>query len=141
MIDGRNLSNEHEKMWRASCGSELYRDEVAWGSVTRLGCIQCSDTDDVRLELHFPARLAHTHTHSLSLSSSLCFPFSLARCLPTYAMPTSRHVSLVQKLRWHVSGNISPTAFAIGDVEGHGVKSAPTCLIRLALVTSSCNTN
>ncbi|KAF9358228.1 integrin alpha FG-GAP repeat-containing protein 2 [Mortierella sp. AD094] len=35
-------------------------------------------------------------------------------------MPTARHVSLVQKLRWHVSGNISPTAFAIGDVEGHG---------------------
>ncbi|KAF9201027.1 integrin alpha FG-GAP repeat-containing protein 2 [Haplosporangium sp. Z 27] len=36
-------------------------------------------------------------------------------------MPTVRHVSLVQKLRWHVSGNISPTAFAIGDVEGHGI--------------------
>ncbi|KAG0021664.1 integrin alpha FG-GAP repeat-containing protein 2, partial [Entomortierella chlamydospora] len=35
-------------------------------------------------------------------------------------MPAVRHVSLVQKLRWHVSGNISPTAFAIGDVEGHG---------------------
>ncbi|KAF9937724.1 integrin alpha FG-GAP repeat-containing protein 2, partial [Mortierella alpina] len=35
-------------------------------------------------------------------------------------MPSARHVSLVQKLRWHVSGNISPTAFAIGDVEGHG---------------------
>lgn len=29
-------------------------------------------------------------------------------------------MSLVQKLRWHVSGNISPTAFAIGDVDGHG---------------------
>ncbi|KAG9072533.1 integrin alpha FG-GAP repeat-containing protein 2 [Linnemannia hyalina] len=36
-------------------------------------------------------------------------------------MPTARQVSLVQKLRWHVSGNISPTAFAIGDVDGHGV--------------------
>ncbi|KAF9134836.1 integrin alpha FG-GAP repeat-containing protein 2 [Mortierella sp. GBA39] len=35
-------------------------------------------------------------------------------------MPTARQVSLVQKLRWHVSGNISPTAFAIGDVDGHG---------------------
>ncbi|GJJ68793.1 KICSTOR complex protein ITFG2 [Entomortierella parvispora] len=35
-------------------------------------------------------------------------------------MPTVRHVSLVQKLQWHVSGNISPTAFAIGDVDGHG---------------------
>ncbi|KAG0006445.1 integrin alpha FG-GAP repeat-containing protein 2 [Modicella reniformis] len=35
-------------------------------------------------------------------------------------MPTTRHVSLVQKLRWHVSGNISPTAFAIGDVDGNG---------------------
>ncbi|KAI1317963.1 integrin alpha FG-GAP repeat-containing protein 2 [Mortierella claussenii] len=35
-------------------------------------------------------------------------------------MPTARHVSLVQKLRWHVTGNISPTAFAIGDVDGHG---------------------
>ncbi|KAG0354487.1 integrin alpha FG-GAP repeat-containing protein 2 [Gamsiella multidivaricata] len=35
-------------------------------------------------------------------------------------MPTARHVSLVQKLRWHVSGNISPTAFAIGDIDGHG---------------------
>ncbi|KAF9089875.1 integrin alpha FG-GAP repeat-containing protein 2 [Mortierella sp. AD031] len=35
-------------------------------------------------------------------------------------MPTTRQVSLVQKLRWHVSGNISPTAFAIGDVDGHG---------------------
>ncbi|KAF9962338.1 integrin alpha FG-GAP repeat-containing protein 2 [Mortierella alpina] len=38
-------------------------------------------------------------------------------------MPSARHVSLVQKLRWHVSGNISPTAFAIGDVEGHGDNS------------------
>ncbi|KAF9914531.1 integrin alpha FG-GAP repeat-containing protein 2 [Lobosporangium transversale] len=35
-------------------------------------------------------------------------------------MPTERHVSLVQKLRWHVSGNFSPTAFAIGDVDGLG---------------------
>ncbi|KAF9970232.1 integrin alpha FG-GAP repeat-containing protein 2 [Actinomortierella ambigua] len=35
-------------------------------------------------------------------------------------MPSIRHVSLVQKLRWHVSGNISPTAFAIGDVDGNG---------------------
>lgn len=39
-------------------------------------------------------------------------------------MPNTRHVSLVQKLRWHVSGNISPTAFAIGDVDGHGVRTA-----------------
>ncbi|KAF9165732.1 integrin alpha FG-GAP repeat-containing protein 2, partial [Actinomortierella ambigua] len=35
-------------------------------------------------------------------------------------MPSIRHVSLVQKLRWHVTGNISPTAFAIGDVDGNG---------------------
>ncbi|KAI8600957.1 hypothetical protein EDD21DRAFT_120701 [Dissophora ornata] len=35
-------------------------------------------------------------------------------------MPTARNVSLVQKLKWHVSGNISPTAFAIGDVDGRG---------------------
>ncbi|KAG0266582.1 integrin alpha FG-GAP repeat-containing protein 2 [Mortierella polycephala] len=35
-------------------------------------------------------------------------------------MPTARHVSLVQKLRWHVNGNISPTAFAIGDIDGQG---------------------
>ena len=42
-------------------------------------------------------------------------------------MPNTRHVSLVQKLRWHVSGNISPTAFAIGDVDGHGVRrSSPS---------------
>ncbi|KAF9331246.1 integrin alpha FG-GAP repeat-containing protein 2 [Podila minutissima] len=38
-------------------------------------------------------------------------------------MPNTRHVSLVQKLRWNVSGNISPTAFAIGDVDGHGDNS------------------
>ncbi|KAF9417020.1 integrin alpha FG-GAP repeat-containing protein 2 [Podila epigama] len=38
-------------------------------------------------------------------------------------MPSARHVSLVQKLRWHVSGNISPSAFAIGDVDGHGDNS------------------
>ncbi|KAG0047241.1 integrin alpha FG-GAP repeat-containing protein 2 [Gryganskiella cystojenkinii] len=36
-------------------------------------------------------------------------------------MPAVRHVSLVQKLQWHVTGNISPTAFAIGDVDGHGI--------------------
>ncbi|KAF9585215.1 integrin alpha FG-GAP repeat-containing protein 2 [Lunasporangiospora selenospora] len=35
-------------------------------------------------------------------------------------MPSTRHVSLVQKLRWHVSGNISPSAFAIGDIDGFG---------------------
>ncbi|KAG0206825.1 integrin alpha FG-GAP repeat-containing protein 2 [Mortierella sp. GBA30] len=42
------------------------------------------------------------------------------RVLRQTEMPSARHVSLVQKLRWHVSGNISPTAFAIGDVDGHG---------------------
>ncbi|KAG0238263.1 integrin alpha FG-GAP repeat-containing protein 2 [Actinomortierella wolfii] len=35
-------------------------------------------------------------------------------------MPSIRHVSLVQKLKWHVTGNISPTAFAIGDVDSNG---------------------